>query len=291
MNFWAQQIQNGLAAGSVYALVAVGYSMVYSLLYLINFAHGDVYMFGTFICLALNAVGVQIFVAILLSCLAGALLSVIIERVAYRPVMNANRIVPMVSALGTGLILRSIAQSIWGASNHPFPQFLPQRTWIVGGVYIGVQQLVTLGVAVVLVLALTFGLRRTQVGRATQCMYQDLEAAKIVGIPVGRIIPLIYAIGGFLGVVGGVLFAVTYNSVYFEMGLIGTAKAWAAAMIGGVGNFHGAFVGGLILGVAESIGGALIGSGYKDAIALVAMVAVLMIRPTGLFGRREVDRV
>lgn len=291
MDYWFQQFMNGLAAGSIYALIAVGYSMVYSVLYLINFAHGDVYMFGTFICLALFNAGLPIWLAILLACLAGAAISLLVERIAYRPVRNANRIVPMVSALGTGLVIRSVAQSIWGAGNSGFPQFIPHYLLTIGAVRVGSQQLVSLGVAALMVLVLTLLLRSTQIGRATQCVYQDMEAAQIIGVRINRIIPLIYAVGGLLGVVGGVLFAVTYNSVYFSMGLLGTTKAWAAAMIGGVGNLYGAFVGGLILGVAESLGGALIGSGYKDAVALVAMVAVLMLRPAGLLGRREVERV
>lgn len=290
MDYVVNQVMNGLAAGSVYALVAVGYSMVYSILYLINFAHGDVYMFGTFVAVALFELGVPIPLVLVLACLAGAALGLIVERAVYRPVRHANRVVPMVSALGAALVLRSLAQAIWGAQVRPFPQLIKQVRIQVGPVHFLTQQLVILVLAAVLVVVCSLLLSRTKLGRATQCVTQDMEAARLMGIPINLIIPLIYALGGLLGVAGGILFAMYYNTVFIGMGILGTTKAWAAAMVGGVGNFYGAFLGGLILGVAESLSAGFIGSGYKDGVALVLIVLVLLVKPSGLLGARLTQR-
>lgn len=289
-DFWLQQVVNGLAAGSIYALIAVGYSMVYSILYLINFAHGDLYMFGTFVALAMLDGGAPIAVSIAVACAAGAGLGMLTERLAYRPVRYANRIVPMVSALGAALVLRSIAQAIWGAATRPFPSFLPQGRVTIGSGSVGLDAIFIFAVSSVLVVLLSLALSKTKVGNATKAVCSDIEAAGYMGVNVNRVIVGVYAVAGVLGVIGGVMFSSFYNATYIGMGLLGTMKAWAAVMIAGVGNVYGALVGGVILGVAESLAGAVLGSGYKNAVALVLIVLILVIKPSGLFGTHVTKR-
>jgi branched-chain amino acid transport system permease protein len=228
--------------------------------------------------------------AILAACIAGACIALAVERLAYRPVRHANRIVPMISALGAGLVLASLAHLIWGPEVQPFPQLIPRGTVTVLGVAVPQQALAILLLSFVLVVAASLLLERTRLGRATKCVCQDLYAAQLMGIPVNLVIPMVYAVGGFLGVAGGVLFAMYFNAAFIQMGLLATTKAWAGAMLGGVGNFYGAALGGLLLGMAEMLAVVTVGSAYKDGVSLVIIVAVLLLRPQGLFGGRRVER-
>jgi len=290
MSYYIEQLANGLAIGSVYAMIALGYSLVYSILYLINFAHGYVIMVGTFATLTVIGMGIPLPAAIVGGCIVGAALGMAVERIAYRPVRHSNRVVPMISALGAGLVLSALAQLIWGPEVRSFPQFIPRTRIDVFGVPLATQSLVILAVAACLMLAVSLFLYRTKLGLAAQCVCQDLHAARLVGIPVDAVIVSIYALGGFLGVAGGILFAMYYNAVFIQMGLLATTKAWAAAMLGGVGNFQGAFVGGLLLGVAEVATVVFFGSAWKDGVSLVIIVLVLLVRPNGLFGARVTER-
>ncbi len=290
MAYVIEQLINGLAVGSVYALIAVGYSMVYSILYLINFAHGDVITFGAFTALTMLVIGVPIPVALFLACVLGAALGMTVERIAYRPVRYANRIVPMISALGAGLVIASTAQAIWGPEVHAFPQVIPRWSFELFGQLIPFQPLIIIAIAVVLVAIATVLLDYTRLGRATKCVCQDIHAAQLMGIPINTIVPLVYAIGGFLGVAGAILYVTYFNAVYIQMGLLATFKAWSAAMLGGVGNFHGAFVGGLLLGIAEAFSVVVVGSAFKDGVSLVFIVLILLLKPDGLFGERTTAR-
>jgi branched-chain amino acid transport system permease protein len=285
-----EQLSNGLAVGSVYALIALGYSLVYSILYLINFAHGYVIMVGAFIAFSLLQSGVPVYLAVPLACVAGALIAMGVERIAYRPVRSANRVVPMISALGAGLVLSAAAQFIWGPEVRPFPQLIPRVPITFGGITLSSQSLVILAMALALVTVSSWFLHKTKFGVAAQCVCQDIGAARLVGIPVDSVIVAIYAMGGLLGVAGGVLFAMYFNAVFIQMGLLATTKAWAAAMLGGIGSFHGAFWGGLILGVAEAGVVAGFGSAYRDGVSLAVIVLVLLVRPQGLFGTKTAER-
>ena len=289
-SYLAAQLVNGLAIGSVYALIGVGYSMVYTILYLINFAHGDVIMFGTMSALALIGLGVPAWVALVAGCVVGAGLGMVVERVAYRPVRNAPRTVPMISALGVGLVISSVAQGIWGPDVLSFPQLIPRGSLQIAGVALPIQPLIILSMALVLVGIASAVLELTRWGRATRCVCQDSMAAELMGIPVNRLIPAIYAIGGLIGVAGCSLFAMYFNAVWVQMGALATTKAWAAAMLGGVGNFYGAFAGGLLLGIAEAIAVVAFGSLFKDGASLAIIVAVLLLRPNGLFGTASTQR-
>lgn len=291
VEYFIQQIVNGLAAGSVYALLAVGYSLVYGVLELINFAHGDIYMFGTFIALSLLGMGVPFVLAIPLACVAGAVIGFLVERLAYRPVREAPRVVPMISAVAVALILRNAAQEIFGPATYPFPQFIPSSVITVLGIRLPIQQPLIFGVGLALMLLFSFWSDRTKLGTATRCVSQDIPASALMGIPVNKVISLVYAMGALLGVAGGCLFGMYYNCVFVGMGFLGTLKAWTAAIIGGIGSTKGAFVGGLLLGVMEALIAGFISSAYKDAISFAILMAILVVRPTGLFGKQVAEKV
>jgi branched-chain amino acid transport system permease protein len=290
MTYLTEQLANGLAIGSVYALIAVGYSLVYSILYLINFAHGYVIMVGAFAALTFLGMEMPVPAAIVAACLVGAALGIAVERIAYRPVRHSNRIVPMISALGAGLVLSAIAQLIWGPEVEAFPQLIPRATTSVLGLQVSLQSVAIFGIALVLVGLACLLLYGTRFGLAARCVCQDLEASRLVGIPIDSVIISIYALGGFLGVAGGILFAMYFNAVFIQMGLLATTKAWAAAMLGGIGNFEGAFLGGLVLGIAETFSVAIAGSAYRDGVSLAIIVLVLLVRPNGLLGRPAMNR-
>lgn len=290
MQYYLEQLSNGIAVGAIYALIALGYSLVYSILNLINFAHGYVIMVGAFVALSLIEAGVPALPAVLLACVAGALIAIGVERIAYRPVRHSNRIVPMISALGAGLALASVAQLIWGPEVHPFPQLISRTPIEIGGITLSSQSLVILAISVVLVLGSSWFLHKTRFGVAAQCVCQDLSTAQLMGIPVNGVIVAIYALGGFLGVAGAVLFAMYFNAVFIQMGLMATTKAWAAAMLGGIGSFQGAFWGGILLGLSETVAVMTIGSQYRDGVSLAIIVLVLLLKPNGLFGTRLVER-
>ncbi len=290
VDYLIKQLLNGLAAGSIYALVAVGYNMVYGILELINFAHGDIYMFGTFIALALLERHVPAPVAIPLACLAGGITGMLVERVAYRPVRNAPRVVPMLSAVGAALVLRNLAQLIWGTETMPFPQLFPTRMIQVGEIQFNSLQVIILVLALSLTGLFTLIVRRTKLGKATRCVAQDIPAARLMGIEVNRIIQFVYFAGGFFGVAGGVLFAM-YYAVWIGMGFLGTMKAWISCIIGGIGSLQGAFIGGLILGVTEALISGFVSSAYRDAICYGLVMLVLVFRPMGIFGRQVAEKV
>jgi branched-chain amino acid transport system permease protein len=288
--YFVKQLLNGLAAGSLYALISVGYNLVYGILKLINFAHGDVYMFGTFIALALVWMGVPFFLAALLACISAGLIALIIERVAYRPVRNAPRVVPTISAVGAALVLRNIALRVWGAGSYSFPPVIPSRDIHLGEFSVNTIQVIVLGLALSLMFGLILLSEKTKVGKAMRCVSQDIPMARLVGIPANRIIQLVYFLGAFVGVAGGILFSLYFNVVWIGMGFLGTLKAWVAAIIGGIGNMYGSFLGGLLLGVSEAMIAGYISSGYRDAFSFAIMMVVLIVLPQGLLGRRVAER-
>ena len=290
VNYLIKQIFNGLAAGSIYALIAVGYNMVYGILGLINFAHGDIYMFGTFIALTLLATAIPAPIAILLALIAGGVIAMLVERFAYRPVRNAPRVVPMISALAAALILRNIAQIIWGTQTVPFPALIPTHTINVGSIQFNSLQLLVLAIALVLTGIFAMIIRFTKVGKATRSVAQDIPASKLMGIDVNRIITYVYFSGGFFGVAGGVLFAM-YYAIWIGMGFLGTMFAWIACIIGGIGSIEGAFTGGILLGLLQSLISGYISSSYRDAITYTIVMIILIFRPTGIFGRRIAEKV
>ena len=292
LNYFLQQLLNGLALGGMYALIAVGYSMVYGMLYKPNFAHGDLYVFGTFLAFtALTVFNMPVLAGILLAGLLTACIGMAIERFVYRPIRYAHRMVPMISALSAAMVLRTLAQVIWGPEALAFPSFLPTTSFKIGEFTVYWKQIIVLLVATVCVVAFTMVIKFTKLGKAAQCIMSDMPTSSLMGIPINKIVPLIYAMGGFFGVIGGVLYSSYYNVISIDMGIWGTTKAWAAAMLGGVGSFYGSFFGGLLLGLAETMAAAYIHTGYKDAVGYLVIVLVLLFKPDGLFGKKKVEKV
>jgi branched-chain amino acid transport system permease protein len=291
LEYFAAQVINGLSAGSIYALVAVGYSMVFGVLQMHNFAHGDTLMFGAYTALALLLFGFPVVVAVPLAVLLGAAFGYVIERLAFRPTRAAHRMVPTVGAIGVALIIRNTAQLIWGTTTLPFPLQVPSQTFIVAGIGVSSTQLMVFAVAVVLMVLTHTFVRRTLIGKAMRAVQQDIDAAGYMGIPVNRIISVVYMLGGALAVAAGILFSINYNTTFLLMGFTAMVKAFIAAVIGGIGNLQGAFLGGLLLGVVEALAAGYLSSGYRDAIAFGALILVLLIRPQGLLGARPLVKV
>lgn len=288
--YFFQTLINGLSVGSMYAMIAIGYSMVYCLLNRVNFAHGDLYVFGTFLSFSLMTI-MPVPAAILFACLLAALIGMTIERTVYRPVRNAFRLVPMISALGAALVLRTIAQIVWGTEALAFPSLLPAGYFELGPVKVFYKNFVIIAISLVIVAGLTFFMKKTKLGRATQCIVEDISTASLMGIPINKIIPFIYALGGFFGVIGGVAYSSYYGVVSMDMGIWGTIKAWAAVILGGVGNTYGAFLGGIILGLAEVFAASYMSSAYKEAMGYIVIVVILMVKPSGLLGKKKIEKV
>jgi branched-chain amino acid transport system permease protein len=290
INYLVKQLINGLAAGSIYALIAVGYSMVYGILELVNFAHGDVYMFGTFIALSLVSTRLPAPLAILLACIAGGVLGMMVERVAYRPVRNAPRVVPMISAVAAALVLRNLAQLIWGTQTVPFPALIPEKVIHIGNFELNTLQIFILVIALVLTALFALIVRKTKLGKATRSVAQDIPASRLMGIDVNRIISYVYFSGGFLGVAAGVLFA-QYYAIWIGMGFLGTMSAWIACIIGGIGSLQGAFLGGILLGVFQALVSGYVSSAYRDAFTYGLVMLILLVRPRGILGRQVTEKV
>ena len=291
MEYLLTQIINGLAIGSIYALLSVGYSIIYSILNLINFAHGDLCMVGVFICASIIALTGNVFFALVAACVLGAVLGLLVEKLAYKPVRKASRAAPFVSAVGVAMIMRGFAQVGWGSSMQSFPQIIPFKVFHIGDISIsGLAVNICLIAAVIMVLVSVF-VQKTRVGLSIRCVSQNIQASNLVGIPVDRIISIVYAFGAAIGVLGMIFYATYYQSIFIAMGFAATVKAFTASLLGGLGNLYGAFLGGIILGLAEALGAGFISSGYRDAIAYGVLILVLIIKPTGIFGVKASEKV
>jgi branched-chain amino acid transport system permease protein len=301
-----QQILNGLVLGSVYALVALGYTMVYGILQLINFAHGDVLMVGAMV--GVTAVGVlagsglpgPAILVIALACAIPAcvLLSLFVERVAYRPLRNAPRLAPLITAIGVSIVIQTMAMIIWKPNPIVFPDLLPTTPIHIGGALLAPKQLLILVVSATMMILLMLLVNRTRLGRAMRATAENPRIAGLMGVNANQVIAATFAIGAALAAVAGVLVAMNYNIAQFSMGFIPGLKAFTAAVLGGIGNLPGAVIGGLLLGVIESLGagyigditGGLLGSHYQDIFAFVVLIVVLVFRPSGIMGERVADR-
>jgi branched-chain amino acid transport system permease protein len=290
VSLFYQEFMNGLASGAIYALIAVGYSLVYGILELINFAHGDVYMFTTYIVLAALLAGLPFPIAVAIGLLAGAVIAAVVERIAYRPLRKANRIAPTVSAVGVALVLENTAQVIWGPEARPFPSPLPTQPISVLGATISVLDIIILAVAAVLALALYLLVHRSRWGSYMRAIRDDLSTAQLMGIPVNRVIVTVYMLGAVFGAIAGILYASDYDVVTVAMGLNGTLYAFTAAVIGGIGSIRGAFAGGLILGLVQSVGVGFFGSGYLNTVTFTVLILFLVFRPAGIAGATSVRR-
>jgi len=300
-----QQLVNGLTLGSVYALIALGYSLVYGILQLLNFAHGEVYMIGAFVgwgVLSLLAPGdvllVPAWAAIVLMLLAAMLVSgslgVAIEWFAYRPLRQAPRIAPLISALGVSFFLQNAVLLLMGARYRAYRTGLlipPNWNLSLPGATVSFTRLLVGAVAGLLMLGLHYLVRRTALGKAMRATAQDREAAAMMGVDVDRVIVATFFIGSALGGAAGVLVGLLFTQIYHFMGFAAGLKGFTAAVLGGIGSVPGAMVGGVVLGLAESLGSGLISPRYKDGIAFVVLILILLLRAQGLLGRRVREKV
>ncbi|MCB1908570.1 MAG: branched-chain amino acid ABC transporter permease [Rhodocyclaceae bacterium] len=304
-----QQILNGLVVGSVYALVALGYTMVYGILGLINFAHGEVLMIGALSALttitALMGVAPELPAPLLL--MAGLLVAIptcmtvafLMERLAYRRLRGAPRLAPLITAIGVSFLLQTLAMIVWGRNYHTFPQLI-STTPIqpIEGVFISPVQISIVVVSALLMFALVTLVNRTRLGRAMRATAENHRVASLMGVDVNRIIALTFVLGAALAAVAGVMFASNYGIAHYAMGFMPGLKAFTAAVLGGIGNLAGAMLGGIVLGLVEAVGAGYIedltfgflNSSYQDIFAFVILGAVLIFRPTGLLGERVSDR-
>lgn len=308
METFIQQLLNGLVLGSMYALVALGYTMVYGVLNLINFAHGDVLMIGAMLGLTILQLleayvpglpgYVQLALAILGAIPLTMLVSVLIERVAYRRLRNAPRLAPLITAIGISILLQTFAMMIWGRSPIPFPQLLSPEPIMIGGAMITQTQVLLLVLAALAMGALVLLVERTRMGRAMRAVAENPRVAGLMGVDSNRVIVATFAIGAALAAVAGVMWGANYASITFTMGVLPGLKAFCAAVLGGIGNIYGAMLGGLLLGIIEALGagyigdltGGFLGSHYQDIFAFVVLILVLTLRPSGIMGERVADR-
>ena len=306
MDTLLQQIINGLVLGSMYALVALGYTMVYGIINLINFAHGEVLMVGALVSwtviAALQDMGLPgwlvLLISLLVACVVAAALNVLIEKVAYRPLRNSPKLAPLITAMGMSLLLQTLAMIIWKPNYKSYPTLLSATPIELGGAVITPTQVLILGVTVVALAALMWLVHGTRLGRAMRATSENPRVAALMGVKPDVVISATFAIGAVLAATAGVMWAANYGTVQHSMGFLPGLKAFTAAVFGGIGNLGGAVVGGLLLGLIESIGagylgeltGGVLGSHYADILAFVVLILVLTLRPSGLLGERVADR-
>lgn len=289
------QVINGLQTGSIYALVALGYTMVYGVAKLINFAHGDIIMIGAYVCLligpALGAAGLPLWLGVLIAVPVCALLGIVIERIAYRPLRRSPRISNLISAIGVSLFLENAAMKIFGTSAKPFPKALDLGELIIGDFRVSRSSAVTILVTLILAWALYHFMKRTNAGRAILATSEDAGAAQLVGINIDRSISLTFAIGSGLAAIGALLYLVRYPQITPMMGSMLGIKAFIAAVLGGIGAIPGAVLGGFILGLVEAMTKAYLASELADAFVFGILIVVLLVRPAGIFGSNRVEKV
>jgi len=288
-----QQLINGIALGSTYALIALGYTMVYGIIALINFAHGEIFMAGAFVgLLMVGTFKLNIFAAMACAMIFCMVLGVVIEFIAYRPLRKSSRLSALISAIGVSIFLSSLALMLFGANAKGFPgQAFSTQQIHIGNADISSLQLLIIGVSAALMITLEFIVRKTRIGKAMRATSEDYNTAALMGINVNFVISFTFALGSALAAAGGVLVGMLFNAVSFNMGLMAGLKAFAAAVLGGIGSIPGAMLGGLLLGVTEVFGVAVGYSSYRDAIAFAILVLVLLVRPTGLLGRKILTKV
>jgi len=288
-----QQIMNGLSLGAIYALIALGYTMVYGIIMLINFAHGDIMMVGAYVgFFSISVLGSNIWVAMLFAMLTCALLGIIIEKVAYKPLRNSTRIAALITAIGVSLFLEYITIFLLGANQRIYPSdaFIVKNYHIMG-LMVSNKDLFIFISAVLLMIVLQLFIRKTKTGKAMRAVSLDKEAAMLMGINVDKIISITFAIGSALAAAAGVMVGMYYNTVNPLMGIIPGLKAFVAAVLGGIGIIPGAMVGGFVMGILETMVSGYGSSLYRDAVAFGVLILILLFRPTGLFGKNSGEKV
>ena len=308
MDILLQQIINGLVLGSMYALVALGYTMVYGIINLSNFAHGEVLMVGALT--SWSVIGMMkeslpstpgwiiLLLALVIACVVCAALNFTIEKVAYRPLRNSPRLAPLISAIGVSILLQTLAMIIWKPNYKPYPSMLPTAPYEIGGAVITLTQIIILATTCVALSVLMYVVHRTSLGRAMRATAENPRVAALMGVRPDVVISATFIIGAILAAIAGVMWAANYGTVNHTMGFLPGLKAFTAAVFGGIGNLAGAVVGGVLLGLIESLGagylgtltGGVLGSHYVDILAFIVLIIMLTLRPSGLLGERVADR-
>ena len=306
MDIFLQQLINGLTLGSVYAVVALGYTMVYGIIQLINFAHGELVMIGAMVAFTLIGVlvptGVHPLLIVLIATACAVpvcmLVAYAMERLAYRPLRRAPRLAPLITAIGVSIILQHVALLVWTRNNLAFPQIVKTESYHIGGATITNVQIAIMAMSVLMMVGLALLVYRTRLGTAMRATAQNAQVAGLMGIDINRMIAATFVIGAALAAVAGVMVGSYYGIAHYQMGALLGMKAFSAAVLGGIGNLPGAMLGGLLLGVVEALGagyigdltGDVYGSNYQDVFAFLVLIAVLVFRPSGLLGERVGDR-
>jgi branched-chain amino acid transport system permease protein len=299
MQEFLQQLINGLSVGAIYALIAVGYTMVYGILKLINFAHGEVFMIGAMVSLLLaKAIGwsgpTALLLCLVVAVVACGVLGFSIERLAYRPLRNRPRLTSLITAIGVSLLIQYGGQKVFGPTDRVFPNVWPalSETFTAGGVSIAYVDLAVIGLTLVLMVALTYIVMYTRMGLALRAVSHSFDTASLMGVNIDRVVSFTFVLGSALAAAGGLLYAVKYLTINPLSGLIPGLKAFVAAVLGGIGSIPGAVAGGVLLGLVEVFVGYLPnGSQYRDGVAFVILIAILLVKPSGLFGRTVVEKV
>ena len=308
MDTFIQQIIYGLVLGSMYALVALGYTMVYGIIGLINFAHGEVLMVGALT--SWSIIGMMkeampdapgwliLLIATVIACICAATLNFVIEKVAYRPLRNSPKLAPLITAIGMSLLLQTLAMIIWKPNYKPYPTLMPSTPFDIGGAVITPTQVLILGMTAAALAVLMWLVNYTKLGRAMRATAENPRVAALMGVKPDVVISATFVIGAVLAAIAGVMWAANYGTVQHSMGFLPGLKAFTAAVFGGIGNLAGAVVGGILLGLIESLGagyigaltGGVLGSHYSDIFAFIVLIGVLTLRPSGLLGERVADR-
>ena len=293
MELLIQQLVNGIALGSIYALIALGYTMVYGTIKLINFAHGDVYMMGAFVGFyAMNGLGLNIFLSLLLAMVSCAVLGVVIERVAYKPLRRSTRVAALITAIGVSFLLENVMSYLFGAEIRPFPSdFGTTNYTLFGNITINGKQILIFATTVILRALLQFIVHYTKMGKAMRAVAVDEDAAQLMGIDVDQVISFTFALGSSLAGIAGVLVALYYNTFSATMGIVPGLKAFVAAVLGGIGSIPGAMIGGYVIGLLETFVSYLGFSPYKDGVVYFLLFVILLVLPAGLFGKNVKEKV
>ena len=308
MDILLQQIINGLVLGSMYALIALGYTMVYGIIQLINFAHGEVLMVGaltSWSCIGLMQQAMPwapgwlvLLLATIIACVVAAALNFAIEKIAYRPRRNSPRLAPLITALGMSILLQTLAMIIWKPNYKPYPTLLPTEPFEIGGAVITSTQILILAVTAIALALLMYLVNYTKLGRAMRATAENPRVAGLMGVKPDMVISATFIIGAVLATIAGIMYASNYGTVQHTMGFLPGLKAFTAAVFGGIGNLAGAVIGGILLGLIEAIGsgyigkltGGVLGSHYTDIFAFLVLIIILTLRPSGLMGERVADR-
>ncbi|MDD6135428.1 MAG: branched-chain amino acid ABC transporter permease [Selenomonadaceae bacterium] len=287
-----QQLVNGISLGSIYALIALGYTMIYGIIKLINFAHGDIYMVGAYIGFyAITQAQLSIVPALIISFVVTGILGMVVEKLAYKPLRHAPRISVLITAIGVSFFLEYTSMYFVSPTPRTFPALFGDVAIELGGIVINGQQMLILGITTILMIVLTYVVHRTKTGKAMRAASFDTETAQLMGIDSDRIISITFGIGSALAAVAGVLVGVYYNSIDPLMGIMPGLKAFVAAVLGGIGILPGAVVGGLILGIVEAFVSGFVSSTFRDAAAFAILILVLLFKPTGIFGKNTKEKV